>query len=386
MRDVTGFAMFAPTCGSVVPVSDTPYRNVMAHMFSINRRTLFSLAGGAALSGVLGAHRASAQGAAELDAAQAPANPEAGMEAGRGSEAGVEADAVVYALTNRKPVDGARESPWFSWQRSGGTRVVRAFLKDGGKSFLGKAVSSVTGRWKLIGVEGLGPTDPVAALSAAVGNEDLLFYVHGYKTSFATSVLDAQELSSGVDFDGLTLTYSWPSKDALVDYGYDRESAMWSRDALQDIFEALGRNPAGGKLNIVAHSMGALLTLETLRQLWALSGSTDLAARIGAIVLASPDIDVDLFATSLKRIGPLATHITVIGSTKDRALALSGTVAGGVPRVGGAVREQLEPLGVKVVDASDYGWGVIGHDVFLTNKDVRAVIRRAIDRGARAQD
>ena len=104
------------------------------------------------------------------------------------------------------------------------------------------------------------------------------------------------------------------------------------------VFEALGRNPAGGKLNIIAHSMGALLTLETLRQLWALSGSTDLAARIGAIVLAAPDIDVDLFATSLKRIGPLASHITVIGSTKDRALAVSGQLAGGVSRVGASVR------------------------------------------------
>lgn len=326
---------------------------------SISRRSLFALAGGAALTGLLPGNLAAAP-AAE--------------------------DAVVYALTNRKPVKDATESPWFSWQRSGGTRVVRALLRDGDTSLLGRAVSTVAGRWKLLGVEGLGPTDPVAALATAVTGQNLLFYVHGYKTSFETSVLDAQELAAGIDFQGQTLAFSWPSKDALIDYGYDRESAMWSRDALQDVFEALARNPAGGQLNIVAHSMGALLTLETLRQLWALSGSTDLAARIGAIVLAAPDIDVDLFATSLKRIGPLATHITVIGSTRDRALAFSGQMAGGVARVGASVRAQLEPLGVKVVDASDYGWGIIGHDVFLSNKDVRAVIRRAIERGARAAD
>lgn len=295
-------------------------------------------------------------------------------------------DANVYVVTNRKPVDGASERPWFSWQRSGGTRVVKAVLKDGGKSLLGRAVSTVSGRWSLMRVEGLGPNDPVATLAGAVAGHDVLFYVHGYKTSFETSVLDGHELASGIDFDGQTVTFSWPSKDALIDYGYDRESAMWSRDALQDVFEALGRSPSGGKLNIVAHSMGALLTLETLRQLWALSGSMDLAARIGAIVLAAPDIDVDLFATSLKRIGPLASHITVIGSTKDRALAVSGQLAGGVSRVGASVRAQLEPMGVRVVDASDYGWGVIGHDVFLSNKDVRAVVRRAIERGARAQD
>ncbi len=323
----------------------------------MSRRNLLALAGGAVLAGLAARPALAAEG-----------------------------DADVYVVTNRKPVEGAEERPWFSWQRSGGTRVVRAVLKDGGKSLLGKAVSTVTGRWSLLRVEGLGPNDPVATLVGAVAGQDLLFYVHGYKTSFETSVLDAHELASGIDFEGQTVAFSWPSKDALIDYGYDRESAMWSRDALQDVFEALGRNPAGGKLNIIAHSMGALLTLETLRQLWALSGSTDLAARIGAIVLAAPDIDVDLFATSLKRIGPLASHITVIGSTKDRALAVSGQLAGGVSRVGASVRAQLEPLGVKVVDASDYGWGVIGHDVFLSNKDVRAVVRRAIDRGARAQD
>lgn len=337
---------------------------------------MLSVAGGLAVAVAAPALRVYANEAE----AQAPtlAPPQADAQA--------QADAIVYALTTRKPVNGATSRPWFSSERSGGTRVVRALLRDDGKSLLGKAVSTVAGRWTLTGVESLGPNDPVASLTAAVTGKDVLFYVHGYKTSFETSVLDAHKLADGIDFDGATLTFSWPSKDALVDYGYDRESAMWSRDALQDVFEALARNPSGGKLNIVAHSMGGLLTMETLRQLWALSGSMDMAARIGAIVLASPDIDVDLFATSLKRIGPLATHITVIGSTKDRALAISESVAGGVPRVGAAVREQLEPLGVKVVDASDYGWGVIGHDTFLSNKDVRAVVRRAIDRGSRAQD
>ncbi|MFC0282992.1 alpha/beta hydrolase [Camelimonas abortus] len=305
---------------------------------------------------------------------------------GRAAHAGPPADAFVYAVTTRRPVNGAGSSPWFGPERSGGTRVVRALMRDNDRSLVGKAVAAVAGRWSLTGVEGLGPGDPVAALTAAVGGSNVLVYVHGYKTSFATSVVDAITLARGIGFDGVPVAFSWPSRDAILDYGYDRESAMWSRDAFQDILESLGRNPAGGVVNIVAHSMGCLLTMETLRQLWALSGSMDLAARIGAIVLAAPDIDVDLFATSLKRIGPLAAHITVIGSTRDTALALSEAVAGGVARVGAAARAQLEPLGVKVVDASGYGWGVIGHDTFLTNADVRAVVRRAIERGAHAQD
>jgi hypothetical protein len=32
-----------------------------------------------------------------------------------------------------------------------------------------------------------------------------------------------------------------------------------------------------------------------------------------------------------------------------------------------------------VVDASEAGWGVINHDLFLSNAEVRQVIRRSID-------
>ena len=46
--------------------------------------------------------------------------------------------------------------------------------------------------------------------------------------------------------------------------------------------------------------------------------------RIGAVVFAAPDIDMDVFSSAITRIGPLAGKITVIASTNDRALALSG--------------------------------------------------------------
>ena len=39
----------------------------------------------------------------------------------------------------------------------------------------------------------------------------------------------------------------------------------------------------------------------------------------------------------------------------------------------------IERLGVRVIDASDAGWGIINHDLFLSNAQIREVIRRAID-------
>ena len=127
--------------------------------------------------------------------------------------------------------------------------------------------------------------------------------------------------------------------------------------------------------------MGTLLTLETLRMLRA-SGGQAAMARIGAVVLAAPDVDLDLFTRSLERLGPDAQKITVISSTNDRALALSSRLAGGA-RAGASERATLEALGVRVADASDYSGGftnVVSHDLFLSNEDVQQVVRRAIDR------
>jgi hypothetical protein len=74
-----------------------------------------------------------------------------------------------------------------------------------------------------------------------------------------------------------------------------------------------------------------MLALESLRQLYARYGDT-VAGRIGAEVFAAPDIDMDVFSSAIGRIGPLAGKITVVTSTNDRALALSGRIAGGMTR------------------------------------------------------
>jgi esterase/lipase superfamily enzyme len=69
----------------------------------------------------------------------------------------------------------------------------------------------------------------------------------------------------------------------------------------------------------------------------------------------------------------------VITATNDRALAVAGWLAGGMTRVGAAEKAQLENLGLRVIDASALGWGIINHDLFLSNDQVTLVIRRAID-------
>ena len=97
--------------------------------------------------------------------------------------------------------------------------------------------------------------------------------------------------------------------------------------------------------------MGTMLALESLRQLYARYGDT-VTGRIGAAVFAAPDIDMDVFSSAISRLGPLASEITVITSTNDRALALSGRLAGGMTRVGAAEKAAIERLGVRVSTSS----------------------------------
>jgi hypothetical protein len=65
------------------------------------------------------------------------------------------------------------------------------------------------------------------------------------------------------------------------------------------------------------------------------------------VVFAAADIDMDVFSSAINRIGPLAGKITVITATNDRALALSGRIAGGMTRVGAAEKAAIERLGVR---------------------------------------
>jgi esterase/lipase superfamily enzyme len=280
---------------------------------------------------------------------------------------------TLLVATTRKAVNGGRAAPWFGTERGGAMTVARAKLiaPDDGRFSLA-SVGLVD--WQIAAIE------PVPHLRDLIGEgasgEDVLVYVHGFNTTFETAALDAARLSDGIKFAGETMVFSWPSKAKLLDYVYDRESAMWSRDALEQALNELIASPTG-RIHIVAHSVGTMLTLEALRQFYADRGEAA-AERIGAVIFASPDIDIDVFKSSVSRIGPLAGKITLITSTNDRALAVSRWIAGGITRVGAAEKAQLEKLGLHVIDASAQGWGIINHDLFMSNAQIRQVIRDAV--------
>jgi esterase/lipase superfamily enzyme len=286
---------------------------------------------------------------------------------------------TIVAFTTRKPVNAGRGRPWFGSDR-GTLRLARVTLTPPSDERFSLSAAGLA-NWAIETVEPL--PGQVGELIAEVEGRDILLFIHGFRMTFEGAALDAAHLSDGISFRGDTMMFSWPSKAGLFDYSYDRESAMWSRDAFERVLDAAMLSPTRSRIHMVAHSLGTMVTLEALRQLNA-RYSDAAADKVGAVVFASPDIDIDVFTSSIERLGPLAAKITVVTATNDRALALSGRLAGGITRVGAAEKMQLERLGLNVIDASD-NWGIINHAQFLTNAEVRKVIRRAIeDSGRRA--
>jgi esterase/lipase superfamily enzyme len=289
---------------------------------------------------------------------------------------------TVLVATTRKPVSGLGKAPWFTADRGAGLTFAEARLSPPNSSFASRLSAPLGSDWAVRGVSApASGTSAARALSDAANGKDVLLYVHGYNETFETALTGAAQLADGVGWAGRTAVFTWPSGGRLIAYQYDRESALWSRDGFEQALTALAKNPTIGRVHIVAHSMGAHLTLETLRQLRSEEGE-EAMRKIGAVVLASPDIDIDQFEQSVRRLGHVSQRITVISATNDRALAVSARLAGGVARAGAAERERLTALGVRVADASDFGstLQIIRHDLFLSDPDVRAVIRRAIDR------
>jgi esterase/lipase superfamily enzyme len=313
---------------------------------------------------------ASAASAFALEGCTSLAEPGARFDA-----AELTTNPTLLVATTRKPVNGARAKPWFGPERGARMSIARAKLTAPGEGRFSLASIGLDD-WRIDAIDAVPRIGDL--FGSASGVRDVVLYVHGFNQTFESAALDAARLSDGIRFRGETMVFSWPSKAKLLDYGYDRESAMWSRDALEQVFFELIASPAVGRLHIVAHSVGTMLTMEAIRQIYDRQGGV-VADRIGAIVFASPDIDMDVFSSSVARIGSLASKIVIITSTNDRALAVSRWIAGGITRVGAAEHPQLEKLGLRVIDASKQGWGMINHDLFLSNAQIRHVIRRAID-------
>ena len=224
-----------------------------------------------------------------------------------------------------------------------------------------------------------GPQDFVRAVngaSAKSGGDSGLLFVHGFNTNFAESLFKEAQLRHDLQSPGMGVLFSWPSDAKLLAYPNDRENALFSRDALAETLRLMARSNLDG-YNLVAHSMGTFLVMETLRTM-ALAGERRALDRIHALVLISADIEVDVFRRQVAPVLAAGVPVYILVSDDDRALRVSAALRGDRRRVG-SVRSaaELGGIDVSVVDLSaiDSGDGT-RHMKIGTSPELIAFVQR----------
>jgi len=168
----------------------------------------------------------------------------------------------------------------------------------------------------------------------------VLIFVHGFNNRFDDAVYRFAQIVHDSGAPSIPVLFTWPSRGEikLGSYTYDRESANYSRDALEELIDALDRNSNVSGINLLAHSMGNWIALEALRSRYIRPGR--FVDKLKNVMLVAPDVDVDVFRTQIRRMGSKRPHVALFVSQDDGALALSKTIWGGMPRLGEVNPEQ----------------------------------------------
>ncbi|MGK9283500.1 alpha/beta hydrolase [Sinorhizobium meliloti] len=209
----------------------------------------------------------------------------------------------------------------------------------------------------------------------------VLIFVHGFNNTYADAVFRFAQIVHDAGTDATPLLFTWPSRARVFDYLYDRESANYSRRALEDLILQAAQSPDVDDVTILAHSMGTWLAAEALRGV-AMRNKT-IPAKVRNVVLASPDIDVDVFRRQLIEMGAKRPQFTIFMSRRDKALELSRWLSGGVARVGGADPRPyaaiLKELGILVIDTSALSsHDPLGHNTFADSPELIALLGRRL--------
>ena len=221
-------------------------------------------------------------------------------------------------------------------------------------------------------------------VSGRIGvNRDILVFVHGFNTSLRRRALARRPDRRRHAFRRRRGALHLALASELFGYVSDKDNATASRDALQALLHDLGQTPGVGKIHVLAHSMGGWLTMEALRAS-AIAGDRTLSGHLGDVILASPDIDMDVFASQMTRIRP--ANVTVFATPNDKALSLSSALASSRQRLGALDaskpedRAEIESLGAKVVDITAYADAdrFISHAVYADSPEVLGAIGATI--------
>lgn len=218
-----------------------------------------------------------------------------------------------------------------------------------------------------------------------------LVFIHGFNNTYEDSVFRLAQIVHDSKMRATPVLFTWPSRAEITAYPYDKESTNYSRTALEQALRTLAADPNVKDITIMAHSMGTWLAMESLRQMGIRDGHVN--SKIRNVILASPDIDIQVFAKQYVEMGEPRPKFTIFVSQDDKALAISSFITGRVSRLGAInpaeepYRSKLEKAGITAIDLTRVKTGDgLNHGKFAESPEIVQLIGQRLMTGQTLTD
>jgi esterase/lipase superfamily enzyme len=232
----------------------------------------------------------------------------------------------------------------------------------------------------------------IAAEAKRTGRSKVLVFVHGFNNRFDEAVYRFAQIHHDAKAPSIPVLFTWPSRGEVLlrSYTYDRDSATYSRDALEELLDMLAAYPNITEVAILAHSMGNWLVLEALRGRALRMAKVTSKAKVDKLknaMLVAPDVDVDVFRTQIARMGTNRPKFLLFVSQDDGALKASRFIGGDVQRLGDVnpaaepYRGEFERSGIEVFDLTKLGGGDAHGRAFEEVDSVVGMIKQRMNQG-----
>ncbi|EGQ8471135.1 alpha/beta hydrolase [Vibrio alginolyticus] len=215
----------------------------------------------------------------------------------------------------------------------------------------------------------------------------LLVFVHGYNVSFEQAALRTGQMAFDLQFKGVPIFYSWPSKGEFLDYSVDENTMEWSKKHMESFLKQLLQETSAPNIYLIGHSLGTRGLTQAYIEV--METIPEAKSRIKEVILAAPDIDARVFgrdiAPHMKEIG---APVTLYVSSQDNALKFSEFLHGSSARAGSIGKNALADSysGIETVDVSALGIGFLNHSTFAETRPIINDMFGIINYGKRAAE
>lgn len=216
------------------------------------------------------------------------------------------------------------------------------------------------------------------------GSDSAFVFVHGFNVPFNEAAQRTAQMAYDMNFDGLPILYSWPSRASLLSYIADTAVVNLSGRRLTLFLEDVVKLSGARRIHLIAHSMGNRALTDAL-ELYALRHEGEPPA-FDQVLFTAPDLDAGLFAEMARTMRTAAQRLTLYASDKDWALAVSRRLHGDSPRAGQGGRRIVHVADVDSIDMTTIGEDMLMHSYYANNPSALTDILSLFWRDAPPQD